>query len=289
MLKLGKALADWQPSEGAGRDPVVLLEAGWEEIVGGEVARNSRPARISAGALVVTTRSSAWSHQLTFLAEHVLRAVSARLPAAGIQRMQFRVGHIPHRPERGAVRPSRRGRAEQPARPPAKSTGEALARFRRDVEQQQQNRRSYGWNECRGCGALAVASTGVLCAACASSQAQERGSATARLLFEAPWLGYTGTAALVDGLQEEEYERVRTGLLKHWWGTLARARAAKRLSRDGRERSLASSYVLLQSKLAPEEIIPATVRSILGDELHDLLYGEASREGGAANDQKRRN
>jgi hypothetical protein len=51
-----------------------------------------------------------------------------------------------------------------------------------------------------------------------------------------------------------------------------RARAAKRLSRDGRERLVASSYVLLKSKIRPEEIIPATVRNILGDELHDLIY-----------------
>ena len=47
------------------------------------------------------------------------------------------------------------------------------------------------------------------------------------------------------------------------------------VARDGRERLVASSYVLLQSKLAPEAIMPATVRNILGDELHDLLYGES--------------
>ncbi len=106
-------------------------------------------------------------------------------------------------------------------------------------------------------------------------------------MFEAPWLGYTGTAALVDGLQEGEYERIRSQLLAHWWEMLARARAAKRLSRDGRERSVASSYVLLRSKIPPEEIVPATVRSILGDELHELLYGEPSREGGAVKNPKR--
>ncbi len=129
---------------------------------------------------------------------------------------------------------------------------------------------------------------GGFCAACAAARAQERAAATARVLFEAPWLGFNGTSALVDGLREEEYEHIRTGLLKHWWGTLAQARATKRLSRDGRERLVASSYVLLQSKLPPEEIRPATVRSILGDELHDLLYGEPPVEGGAVKDRKRR-
>jgi hypothetical protein len=94
------------------------------------------------------------------------------------------------------------------------------------------------------------------------------------LLFEAPWLGYNGTAALVDGLQEGEYERVRAQLLTRWWGMLVQARAANRLSRDGRERLIASSYVLLRSKIPPEQIIPATVRSILGDDLHDLIYVE---------------
>ncbi len=57
-----------------------------------------------------------------------------------------------------------------------------------------------------------------------------------------------------------------------------RARAAKRLSRDGRERLVASSYVVLQSKLPPEAIMPATVRSVFGDELHELLYGDARGE-----------
>jgi hypothetical protein len=98
--------------------------------------------------------------------------------------------------------------------------------------------------------------------------------AAARLLAEAPWLGYAGTAALVNGLEEAEYERIRTALLRRWWGLLVRAKSAKQLSRDGRERLVAGAYVLLQSRLPPEEIITATVRSVLGDELHDLLYGD---------------
>jgi hypothetical protein len=119
-----------------------------------------------------------------------------------------------------------------------------------------------------------TSATDGLCVTCAAAGARERGEAAARLLFEAPWLGYAGTAALVRGLKEEEYERVRAQLLARWWEALVRARTAKRLSRDGRERTLASSYVVLRSKLPPEEIVPATVRNVLGDELHDLLYGK---------------
>ena len=112
------------------------------------------------------------------------------------------------------------------------------------------------------------------CAACSVAAREERALATARLLYEAPWLGYNGTAALVDGLQEREYERIRSRLLKRWRTMLEQMRVAGRPSHDGRERLVASSYVLLQSKLSPEQIMPATVRNVLGDELAALLYGD---------------
>jgi hypothetical protein len=287
MRKLAAALAGWTP-ENRPYDPLVLLEAAWPEIVGAEVARNSHPSRIADGTLLVTTRSSAWSNQLSFLADHVQRAVAARLPRSGVERLRFRVGRIASPSAPPATRGQ--GRSPRPAaeRPATVSSAEALTRFRQNVEARQRSRRNAGWNECAACGALEVAAPGAWCTACAAERAEARAGTIARLLFEAPWLGYSGTASLVAGLQEEEYERIRTGLLKHWWGRLARARAAKQLSHDGSERLVASSYILLQSKLPPEEILPATVRGILGDELHELLYGEPAREGAAVKSQKRR-
>jgi Dna[CI] antecedent, DciA len=287
LRKLAAALAGWAP-ENRPHDPLALLEAGWPEIVGAEVARNSHPSRIVDGSLLVITRSSAWGNQLSFLADHVRRAVAARLPKAGIERLRFRVGRVPDLSGPSTTRARVRSRHPAAERPATLSPAEALTRFRQDVEARQESRRKAGWNECAACGALEVAAPGEWCAACAAERAGARAEATARLLFEAPWLGYAGTASLVKGLQEEEYERIRAGLLKHWWGKLARARAARQLSRDGSERIVASSYVLLQSKLPPEEIMSATVRGILGDELHELLYGEPAREGGAVKRQKRR-
>lgn len=289
MLKLSEALTGWKPGAAdASHEPIVLLEAGWAEIVGSEVAAHSAPARIAGGALTITTRSSAWSHQLSFLSEHVLRAVAARVPTSGIERLRFRVGRIV---ERRALVPMRR-HGNPPRvrekRPDSASPAEALARFRRDVEQRRNAAQAQGWKECAECGVLVAPGSQPLCPSCIAERARRRGDATARLLIEAPWLGYGGTAALVNGLQVGEYERIRSRLLRHWWDILAQARAQKRLSRDGRERLVASSYVLLQSKLPPEEIIPATLRSILGDELHDLLYGEPSGEGDAEKRRKRR-
>jgi hypothetical protein len=98
MLKLSQAIVAWAPSEKVAlRDPLTLLAAG----LGRYRRRRSRgelaPVRVADGTLVVVTRSSAWSHQLSFLAERVLGAVAARLPGAGVERLRFRVGVLPKR------------------------------------------------------------------------------------------------------------------------------------------------------------------------------------------------
>jgi hypothetical protein len=91
-------------------------------------------------------------------------------------------------------------------------------------------------------------------------------------MYDAPWLGYGGTAALIEALTVEEYERIRHALLQRWWALLLRAKADGRVSADGRERQIASSYVLLQTRWEPQRITPAVVRNILGDDLMTILY-----------------
>lgn len=265
-------MKQWAP-DARGDGPLPLLEAAWAEIVGSGIAQNSYPARIADKTLLVVTRSSAWSHQLSFLSQEILRLVAARAPEARVERLRFRIGPQPAR-----------GRAASPPEPQtasaapephleASSPGEALERFRQAVERQGRAKRGAGWKECSVCAALVSPRSANACASCQATLEDERSATVARLVSEAPWLGFAGTAALIDGLKKREYERVRNRLLTRWWATLAQARAAKRLSRDGRERSIASSYVLLKSELSPEEIIPATVRNVLGDELAELLYG----------------
>jgi hypothetical protein len=274
MKRLSHAMGDWKPARVSSRDPVALLAAGWSDIVGDEVARHSHPARLDDGTLLVTARSNAWSQQLSFLSERVVEAVRARMPQVRLERLRFRVGKLPEpatRPERTARNAAQSATSDD--RPPVDSAGEALARFRDDVEGSRRAKLAAAWKECERCTALIAPGTGTLCGPCENARAQERAGETARLLFDAPWLGYAGTAALVKGLSKDEYESVRLQLLTRWWDALSRAVAAKRLSPDGRERLIASSYVLLRSGLAPERIAPATVRNVLGDELHDLIYG----------------
>jgi hypothetical protein len=275
VLKLSDAIAGWSP--GAGRldeDPMLLLGAVWAELVGENVAGNSHPQRLLDGTLLIVTRSSAWSQELSFLAERIVTAASARLPHAGIERVRFRVGKLPSPQSAPEVR-ARAVRAARAGKAPAASASpqEALERLREGVTRRQRAKLTAGWKACGGCGALVAPDGATFCIACINARRQARTEATARLLFEAPWLGFRGSAALVEGLTSQEYTSIRRRLLARWWGMLERARVAKRFSRDGVERAVATSYVVLKSELAPDDIRPATVRNVLGDELHDFLFG----------------
>lgn len=276
MLKLSQAMAAWEPRSGrAPEDPIRLLGAVWPELVGEGVAQNSHPQRIAGGTLHVVTRSAPWSQELHFLKERIVAAVAARLPNAGIVDLRFRVGALPAPPAAKGVAARAAVRARASAVLPAASASkeEALERLREHVTRRQRAKVDAGWKGCSGCGALVAPDGATLCIPCVNAQTQARTEATARLLFEAPWLGYRGTAALVEGLTSQEYGAIRRRLLARWWGALERARLAKRLSRDARERAIASSYVVLKSELPPDDIRPATVRNVLGDELNDFLFG----------------
>ncbi|MBV9233413.1 MAG: DUF721 domain-containing protein [Candidatus Eremiobacteraeota bacterium] len=275
MLKLGEAIRAWAPSDGAAGDPRTVLEMVWSEIVGPQIARNSHPTRIAGNSLLVTTRSSGWSHQLSLLSDSIVQAIGARLPSSGIDRLRFRVGTLPESPRAKVLsRPPTRGGRRVGPRAETASAAEALQRFRGQVEQTRDAKRSQGWRPCAACGMLIAPSRVRSCLSCSVAAQDARTRTVAQLMFDAPWLGYRGTAELVEGLQEEEYERIRARLLTRWWGVLTAARDSRRLSSDGRERLIASSYVLLRSNVAPEDIVPATVRGVLGDELHDLIYGK---------------
>jgi hypothetical protein len=275
VLKLSTLLGGWTPSPGKpapGTDPVRLLAAVWPEIVGPEVGRQSYPSQLGGETLIVTTRSSAWSEQLSFLSEQVLNAIQARLPSAGITRLRFRVGSLPPRGIRSRVaRVVASVQAAPDSRAVSASAAEALERFRSDVEDARRAKTSRGWKECPSCSALIA--PGASCVPCAVALEQQREREISRLLFEAPWLGYAGVSAIRGGVEPQEYEAIRRRLLARWWERLGRVARSRKLSRDGSERAIASSYVILQSGLGPERITTATVRNVLGDDLHDLLYG----------------
>lgn len=273
MKPLAKALNAWRPQALPG-DPLSVLQAEWAHIVGDDVAANTRPSEIIRDALVVVTRSSAWSQQLAFLSERVLSAIHER-SGDSIRSLRFRVGRIRAADAASVPRAKRVAatKALSRAADPAPTLQAAIERFRADVAAAQRAKTAAGLKECVRCGARTHTASGPFCVPCGNVQAQEREAQVARLLFEAPWLGYAGIAPLVPQLSRQEYEAVRGVLLRRWKDTLERIRRSVRPRVTTRDRSIASSYVLLKSELDPDKLAPAVVRDLLGDELHELFYG----------------
>ena len=272
MKPLRNAMAAWEPSAAVCADPLLQIKAAWAEVVGEDVAANSRPHELVRDGLLVVTRSGAWSQQLTFLGERILAALRERT-GLQLERLRFRVGRVT---ENGAARSSSRSRRTRrksaDRREPPESLEAAFERFRADVAAVQRAKAAAGWKECVRCGVRIFPASGKFCVPCVNAGAQERDATTARLLYEAPWLGYAGIAPLVDGLTPQEYEMIRLRLLRRWRDTLERVRWSGGAF-TARDRMIASSYVLLKSGLDPERIAPVVVRDLLGDELHDIFYG----------------
>jgi Dna[CI] antecedent, DciA len=274
LTHLAVACREWAPAQDAHVEPLLAISAAWPAIVGAQVARHSRPLEIRGSTLVVVARSQAWTHQLSFMTQQMLDALAASAPSVKIEQVRFRVGRVAATgpsPARVQTDGATRKRAVE-RRPDARTLDEVIARFRDDVHAAQRVKAASGWSQCRRCGAPVAAKTDC-CLPCRQAEMDRRHRTVARLLFEAPWLGFGGIAALVEGLTERDYRSVRLKLLRRWWETLQRAQRAGRLLPNCRERLIASSYVILKSGLDPERIVPAVVRNLLGDELHDLIYG----------------
>ena len=271
MKPIRSALSAWEPSASIQGDPVSIIRAEWLSIVGEDVAANSRPLEIARDALVVLTRSSAWSQQLAFLSERILEALRRRT-GIEVERLRFRVGRLAETTALPARKRHSQRRAQVQAREPAGSLEAAFARFRSDVDEARRAKAAAGWKECLRCGVSVIPASGPLCVPCANARLHERDARVARLLFEVPWLGYAGIAPLVDDLTPPEYEAIRLALLRRWKDVLERVRRTGGAQITTRDRMIASSYVLLKSELDPERIAPAVVRDLLGDELHDILY-----------------
>lgn len=266
LTKLGTALSGWRPSAGPPGDPLATIRAAWAGIVGDDVARAAQPVALSGTALVVITSSGAWSHQLSFLEREIVRSVVA-LGVPSVERLRFRIGTI--RAPRGAGgRRLLRQVSAAPAAGKPHTTTEAVARFRTVIERRRNAHRAAGGAFCGTCGG-AIAS-GARCRPCADAEEREQREQCERIMFDAPWLDAESVLTTVPGLTAEAYDRIRRRLLRAWVDELrlARKRHAVKAAIDRvRIRKLASSYVLLETRIDPNRLeLDSPVRqNALGD------------------------
>jgi hypothetical protein len=268
LTPLGNALTGWRPSRGPLDDPLATIRAAWSGIVGDDVARAAQPVALVGTALVVVTASSSWSHQLSFLERTILASVN-ELGVRGVERLRFRVGTV-RGPRRAGVRAAGRPGAAAPPLPGRPgSPAEALARLRTVIEARRAAHVAGGGIFCATC-ASAIPAGPPRCRPCADRTEREQTEHAERILFQAPWLAAEEVLDLVDGLTPEAYDRIRRRLLRAWIDELrlARKRHATKAPIDAaRVRKLASSYVLLETRIDPNRLeLDSPIRqNALGD------------------------
>jgi len=267
LTPLGSALTGWRPSRGPVDDPLATIRAAWSDIVGEDIARAAQPVALVGSALVVITGSGSWSHQLSFLERAILGSVAA-LGVRGVERLRFRIGTVRPRTTGTVRRVSRLALAPPvPGRPA--SAHEALARLRTVIETRRAAHAAAGGGFCATCGASIPGGLD-RCRPCADVAERDQRERCERILFQAPWLASEEVLDLVPGLTVTAYDRIRRRLLRAWIDELRLARRrheAKAPVDVARIRQLASSYVLLETRIDPNRLeLDSPVRqNALGD------------------------
>jgi predicted nucleic acid-binding Zn ribbon protein len=84
--------------EGGGRLRENLALAYWDRVVGPQAAAASEADSVFNGTLTVRTKSSVWSHELTFMQDHIRKELNRLIGRAVIQRIVFKAQGVA-RPE----------------------------------------------------------------------------------------------------------------------------------------------------------------------------------------------
>jgi len=285
LVPLHSAIDGWLPGRRPSSDVLSTIAAAWPSIVGPAVAAHSLPVALNGKSLVVATRSSAWSQQLQFLSVTILRGLAGIALEEPVERLAFRSGslRLPHTGSvpLGAAAPMRKGLAG-PEPEPAADAGEALERLRRRVT----SARRRAPSACVACGAPIDASVVRMCAPCEGGAQRARTLQLERIVYLAPWLGVEDLRQQMPELGAAEFEGARRALLQRWWVVLERCRRSGKVSGSRLERQVASSYVLLQSRLSPDRVTPAIVRNLLGDELEAMLWPGSADKANPADSSK---
>ena len=150
----------------------------WAEVVGKEIAEATRAERLRDGILFVVTKSSVWTHELTFFKEQAIQRLNDRLGRPLVRDIRFKTGPLlaspprlitPHLPDAPAAVPApsetdaeealltERSRAQVEQAISAIKDERIKERTRqvlvREAHRREQKQRQ-GWKECPRCGTL---------------------------------------------------------------------------------------------------------------------------------------
>jgi predicted nucleic acid-binding Zn ribbon protein len=67
----------------------------WEKVVGGDIAKHSRPVKLDAGVLTVEAESTAWATQLRLLATTLLKSIAAEVGHGVVTKLNIHGPAVP--------------------------------------------------------------------------------------------------------------------------------------------------------------------------------------------------
>jgi hypothetical protein len=92
----------------AERLPEYRIRMAWRSLVGGDIARRTRPLSLSNGCLHVVVDNSPWLHELTLRASDLTERLHGQFEA--VRSIRFTLGTLQAEPSPPAERRERRGR-----------------------------------------------------------------------------------------------------------------------------------------------------------------------------------
>ena len=92
---IGEVIADIIARRGLAREVASRQrDEAWQEIMGEDLAAETRLGPVRRGRLDVIVIDSALAHELTFQKEEIIAKIEQRLPELGVTSLRFRVGSI---------------------------------------------------------------------------------------------------------------------------------------------------------------------------------------------------
>jgi len=270
------------------------LSSAWPDAVGADVSRRTRAGSFRDGTLTVLTPSSAWSHQLTFLAPTIIERLRERCPGVDLRRLKFAVasgrsrallagnvgaGASDARSLRATAEPNagKAGAGVDDTVTEGDDLESVLARLRRAQDKLDERRAQAGWQRCSACACWCTSPP--LCSVCREQARRAADGAIANVLANAPWLRHIELRRELPAADARSYERVRRSLITQCELQMFNARARLRRDRlEAGDRVAAWSYAMLATQQRKEALSVAVLASVLGRQWADALLRDGERK-----------
>lgn len=254
----------------------------WEDVLGDTITKHASVHEMQRGVLFVHVDHPAWIQHLSFAAIDIKKKLNAAVGAKVVKEIRFKAGnrcdkpkkyqdmnnseqlivHIPQEENKNIE--SIVQEIEDP------EIRKITASFIKQGKKLNIYKQKRGWKTCPQCGVF-IKPTEDKCIHCALQAVQALRSSTRSLLWELPWLPYTEIRDHVQGLDQETYDSVRREMIQQLWEKFRIS--SKNLKSSKLSKTYIQTYVLLRTRLSPEELTPEIIWQTLGNNMANKLLG----------------